>query len=117
MSHFSRLVSDDALASPQSIVEATSTTQHQREAAAAATLIDYSNQDIISWLKLVRSARRIEPITQQHPGGAHLSPSQFYALFALKDCPNDRLLNCLATARLFRLYMDVSVYSVSPDNL
>ena len=109
MSHFSRLVSDDILAGSQSVVEATSTAQHQREAAAAATLIDHSNEDIISWLKLVRSARRIEPIAEQHPGGAHLSPSQFHALFALKDCSNDRLLQCLAAARIFRLYMDISV--------
>ena len=113
---FPRLVSDN-MAEPLFVVEATLTTQHHREAAAAATLIDHSNEEIISWLKLVRSARSIEPIAEQHSGGTRLSPSQFQALFALKDCPNDRLLHCLAIARLFRLYMDIPVYNRSSDFL
>ena len=76
------------------------TEQHQIE--AAAVLSHYSNGDIIAWIKLVRSAR-IEPITNQRPGQAHLSPAQIHALFALKDCPDDRILTCLELARRRRL--------------
>ena len=79
-------------------LEATSTVNYQREAAAA--LIDHTNGDIFAWLKLIRSARSIEPIPEQRPGSAHLSPPQIHALLALKDCPNDRLLSLLELARL-----------------
>lgn len=90
-----RLVSGNFLAEAP---EATSTTNHEREAAAA--LIDHTNGDIFAWLTLARSARSIEPIPEQRPGNAHLSPSQIHALLALKDCPNDRLLSLLELARL-----------------
>lgn len=107
-----RLVSDKILAEPFSATypasaeptesaSAGAATQQQREAVAA--LIDHDNGEIFAWLKLARSARRIEPIPEQRPGSAHLSPSHIYALFALKDCPNDRLLGWLELARLFRL--------------
>lgn len=97
-----RLVSECPLADSHFIAEATSTTQHQREAAAA--LIDHTNGEVLTWLKLTRSARSIEPIPEQCPGSAHLSSSQIHALLALKDCPNDRLVACLELARRFRLY-------------
>lgn len=100
-----RLVSERPLADTHFVAEATSSahlTHHQREAAAA--LIDHTNGEILTWLKLTRSARSIEPILEQRSGSAHLSPSQIYALLALKDCPNDRLVACLEVARQFCLY-------------
>ena len=96
------LVSEEILATTPSVAKADSTTQHQREAAEA--LIDYTNEDIIVWLKLARSAHSIEPIPEQHPRSALLSPSQIHALFALKDCTDDKVLGLLELARLFRLY-------------
>lgn len=98
------LVSDKFLEGTSSefyLAEAAST-QQQRE--AAATLIDHPNGDILAWLKLARSALKIEPIQEQHPNNAHLSPSQIHALFALKDCPNETLLGWLELARLYRLF-------------
>ena len=79
-----------------------------REAAVA--LSDYSNEDIIAWLKLVRSARNIEPIPEPCPGGAHLTPLQIQALITLKDCPNDRLEAYLVLARLDCQYEILAVY-------
>lgn len=110
----SHLVSQNVLAELYSIAEATFT-QQQHEAAAA--LINHTNEDILTWLKLARSARIIEPLPEQRPEIAHLSPSQIHALFALKDCPNDRLLRCLELARLSRLYNDIVVYDCSADSL
>ena len=83
--------------------------QHPREAAAA--LSDYSNEDILAWLKLVRSARSIEPIPHPPPGDAHLSPSQIQALVTLKDCPNNRVEAYLVLARRDRLSNDLAVYN------
>lgn len=97
----SRLVSDKSWSEHFSTSYEASTQQQQHKAAAA--LIDHDNGDIIAWLKLTRSARSIEPIPEQHTGTAHLSPSQIYALFKLRDCPNDRLLGLLEAARLRRL--------------
>ena len=77
-------------------------TQEQRQAAAA--LIDHTNGEILAWLKFARSVHRIEPIAEQRPGIAQLSPSQLRALFVLKDCPNDTLLGCLELARFRRMY-------------
>ena len=77
------------------------TRQHQSE--AAAVLSRHSNEDIIAWIKLARSARSIEPVTDQRSGQGHLSPLQIHALFALKDCPDDRILSCLELARHRRL--------------
>ena len=96
-----RLVSGKSLAESHSAaeaLEATSIIKNQREAAAA--LSDHTNEDIFAWLKLVRSALSIEPIPEQRPESAHLSPSQIHALLALKDCPYDRLLSLLELARL-----------------
>ena len=75
-------------------------TTKQQQSEAAAVLSGHSNEDIFAWLKLARSARSIEPVTDQRPGQGHLSPSQIHALFALKDCPDDRILSCLELARL-----------------
>ena len=96
----SRLVSEKLLANPPAA-------QHQREAAVA--LSDYSNEDILAWLKLVRSARNIEPIPHLPPGGAHLSSSQIQALVTLKDCPNSRVEAYLVLARRDRLSNDLAV--------
>ena len=98
----SRLVSEKLLAKPPAA-------QHQREAAAA--LSDYSNEDILAWLKLVRSARNIEPIPEPCPGGAYLSPLQIQALVTLKDCPNSRVEAYLVLARRDRLSNDFAVYN------
>ena len=104
-----RLVSDKLLAEPPVASDVSiSTAQRQRQAAAA--LIDHSNEDILAWLKLARSARSIEPHPEQRSGNAHLSPSQIHALFALKDCPDDTLLACLELARLFGLYSYSTVH-------
>ena len=101
-----RLVSDRSSAehfstSTTSYSYESSTQQQQRE--AAAVLIDHDNGDIVAWLKLARSACKIEPIPEQHTGSAHLSPLQIHALFRLRDCHNDRLLELLEVARLRRL--------------
>ena len=96
-----RLVSEKSLAEPHSVAKAASPTQQYPE--AAAILSDHSDEDIFAWLKLVGSARSIEPIPEQHSGSAHLSPLQIQALFTLKDCPIDRLKTYLALARLDRL--------------
>lgn len=99
-----RLVSDKSWAEHFSTsydASEASTQQQQREAAAA--LIDQDNGDIIAWLKLARSARRIEPDPEQHTGTVHLTPSQIHALIKLRECPNDRLLGFLEAARLRRL--------------
>ena len=93
-----RLVSGPVLAPPSPIPEASII--HE----ASAALIDHSNEEILAWLKLVRSARSIEPISEQRPGNAQLSSLQIRALFSLKDCPDDRLLACLELARLSRPY-------------
>ena len=93
-SNRSRLVSQGHSATPPSVA------QHRHEAAAA--LSDYSNEDILAWLKLVRSARNIEPIPEPHPGVAYLTPSQIQALVTLKDCPNDQLNAYLVLARCHR---------------
>ena len=79
------------------------TTTRQQQSEAAEILSRHSNGDIIAWLKLARSARSIEPVTDQRSGQGHLSPSQIHALFALKDCPDDRVLTCLDLARHRRL--------------
>ncbi len=98
-----RLVSDEVLAEPPVAADVSiATAQRQRQAAAA--LINHSNGDILTWLKLARSARSIEPNPEQRSGNAHLSPSQIHALVVLKDCPDDTLLACLELARLFCLY-------------
>ena len=93
-SNRSRLVSEGLLAKPLSVA------QHRHEAAAA--LSDYANEEILAWLKLVRSARNIEPIPEPRPGGAYLTPSQIQALVTLKDCPNDQLEAYLVLARFDR---------------
>ena len=97
-----RLVSRQFLAEIPCVAEAASTPQHQYEAAAA--LVDHSNEEIFAWLKLVRSARSIEPIPEQRSGSAYLSPSQIHALSVLKACPNDRIVECLELAHLCRQY-------------
>ncbi len=97
----SRLVSEKLLAQPCYAVT-TVTTQEQRKAAAA--LIDHTNEEVLACLKFARSVHRIEPIADQRPGTAQLSPSQIHALSVLKDCSNDTLLGCLELARLWRLY-------------
>ena len=104
-----RLVSEELLAKPPSIE------QHQREAAAA--LSDYSNEEILAWLKLVRSAPNIEPIPHLPPGGAHLSSSQIQALVTLKDCPNDQLEANLVLARLNCQYDILAVYDRNADSV
>lgn len=76
----------------------------QQQSEAAAVLSGHSNENIFTWLKLARSARSIEPVTDQRPGQGHLSPTQIHALFALKDCPDDRILSCLELARLCGLW-------------
>lgn len=98
-----RLVSKETLAEPRAVAdEAASASQQQRQ--AAAVLSGNFNGDIFAWLTLARSARSIEPVPEQQPGRAHLSPSQIHALLALKDCPDDRIVACLELARHFRLY-------------
>ena len=72
----------------------------KQQIEAAAVLSRHSNADIFAWIKLARSARSIEPLTDQRSGQDQLSPSQIHALFALKDCPDDRILSCLELARL-----------------
>ena len=98
-----RLVSDTFSTDPSGCSHTydASTKQEHREAAAA--LKDHDNGDIVAWLKLARSARKIEPIGEQCPGNAHISPLQIHALSALKDCSNDRILGCLELARRCRL--------------
>ena len=88
------------------VVSATSYTEprpnasiNQQQSQAAAALSGHCNEDVIAWIKLARSARSIEPVTNQGPGQGHLSPLQIHALFALKDCPDDRILSCLELAR------------------
>ena len=113
-----RLVSEKSLAGISSVApsaEAFSTTQDQYKAVEA--LIDFSNGDILAFLKLVRSARTIEPSLERRPGGAHLSPSQIQALLTLKDCPNDRLEVYLVHARIDRLYNDLAVFNRDADSL
>ena len=105
-SNRSRLVSETHSAMPPSV---TANSQHQRQAAAA--LSDYSNEDILAWLKLVRSARNIEPIPEPRPGDAYLTPSEIQALVTLKNCPNDRLETHLLLARRDRLSDDLAVYN------
>ena len=102
------LVSEKLLADPIN-------SQHQRE--AAATLSDYSSEDILAWLKLVRSARNIEPILEPRPRGTYLTPSQIQALVTLKDCPNDRLEAYLVLARLDCQYENLAVYNRNADSL
>ena len=97
-----RLVSEKSLAEPYSVAKAASPSQHYSE--AAAILRQHSDEDVLAWLKLVGSARIIEPISEPYPGSAHLSPLQIQALFTLKDCPIDCLKTYLALARLDRLY-------------
>ena len=90
----------DRLVSEKSLVE-----PHSAEyPEAAAILRQHSDEDVLAWLKLVGSARIIEPISEPYPGSAHLSPLQIQALFTLKDCPIDCLKTYLALARLDRLY-------------
>ena len=103
-SNRSRLVSAELLAKPSPVA---TSSQHQREAAAA--LSNYSNEDILAWLKLVRSARNIEPILEPLPESAYLTPSQIQALVALKDCPSDRVEAYLVLARRDRLSNDLAV--------
>ena len=91
-----RLVSDQLLAQPSYAV----TTQAHLRAAAA--LIDHTNGEILAWL------HRVEPIAEQRPGTAQISPSQIHALSVLKDCPIDTLLGCLELARLWRLYRSLT---------
>ena len=105
-SNRSRLVSGELSPSPPSVA---ANSQHQGEAAVA--LSDYSNEVVLAWLKLVRSARNIEPIPEPCPGGAYLSPSQIQALVTLKDCPNSRVETYLALARRNRLSNDLAVYN------
>ncbi len=106
MSELSRdpvcLVSDLKFVARPSYAADAVITQEQRQAAAA--LIDHSNGEILACLKFARSVHRIEPIAEQRPGIAQLSPSQIHALFVLKDCSNDTLLGCLELARLWSLY-------------
>lgn len=99
----SRLVSEGLLAKPLSLA------QHWHEAAVA--LSDHPNEDVLTWLKLVRSARNIEPIPDPRPGRTHLTPPQIQALVTLKDCPNDRLEAYLVLARRDRLSNDLAVYN------
>ena len=72
-------------------------TQEQQD--AASTLKDFNNHEIFVLLKLARSTRHIEPISEQRPGERHLSASQVLALSTLRDCPDDRLLGWLELAR------------------
>ena len=111
-SNHSRLVSQGISAKPPSIA---ANSQQQREAAVA--LSDYSNEDILAWLKLVRSARNIEPIPHLPPGGAHLSSSQIQALVTLKDCPNSRVEAYLVLARLHCQYDNLAAYDRDADNV
>ena len=97
-----RLVSD-TISTAGSQSHTHNATTKLRQSEAAAVLSRHSNGDIIAWLKLARSARSIEPVTDQCSGQGLLSPLQFQALFALKDCPDDRILTCLELARLRRL--------------
>ena len=101
----SRLVSDRSSAEHSSAsYDASDAASRLQQRKAAAALIDHNNAEIFAWLKLVRSARVIEPIPERHSRHAHLSPLQIHALFALKDCPNDKILSCLELARLCRVY-------------
>ena len=95
-----RLVSDTTTGEAGSQSHTYDATTKQQQSEAAAVLSHHSNGDIIAWLKLARCARSIEPLTDQRSGHSHLSPSQIHALFALKDCPDDRILFCLELARL-----------------
>ena len=74
-----------------------STAQQQQN--AASTLKSFSNEDVLAWLKLARSARLIEPITEPYPGEVYLSPPQVLALSCLRDCPDDRILGLLELVR------------------
>lgn len=105
-SNRSRLVSAEPSAKPSSVA---TNSQHPREAAAA--LSNYSNEDILAWLKLVRSARNIEPILEPLPEDTYLTPSQIQALVVLKDCPSDRVEAYLVLARRDRLSHDLAVYN------
>ena len=75
-----------------------STVQQQQD--AASTLKDFSNNDVIAWLKLAQSTHHIEPIPEQRPGERHLSQPQVLALSTLKHCPLDVILGWLELARL-----------------
>ena len=109
-SNRSRLVSQRLSAKLPSVA---ANSQHQRQAAAA--LSDYSDEHVLAWLKLVRSARNIEPIPEPCPGDAYLTPSQIQALVTLKDCPNNRVQAYLLLARRDRLSDDLAVYNRNAD--